>query len=286
MLSLKKAVKIYIRYMTEKDLPAVLLMTTEEGWISDLIEFQTFIEFNPFGCFVYVEAGKIVGSIMTFQHTQSAWIGNFIVSREYRGKGIGKKLLSRAIEYLDKKKKKQIYLNAAYEAKNLYKKFGFKEVIRVNRWQGKAVRFTNNMETLQEIIPDILGFVKLDTSLWKDERFCLISQRSSLCHSYSYSEPSGFLMYGNVGNIITIGPWELKGKDKSIAEKLFISALFKLNTKSKIFLDVPSINKKAERILAKYKFKIIRSSLFMCRGRLLKICFSEIFSFATMGSMG
>ena len=282
----KKAIKTHIRYMTEKDLPIVLQMAAKEGWISNFFEFQTFIEFNPFGCFVYVEDRKIIGAIMTFLHTQSAWISNFIVSKKYRGRGVGSSLLFQAIEYLDRKGKKQIYLNAAYKAKSLYEKFGFKEVIRVNRWQGKAAGFINNMEISHKAIPDILRFVKLDAFLWKDERFSLISHFSFFRYHQSSLYPFGFLMYGKVGNIITIGPWELKGGDKDIAEKLFISAISKLDTKSKIFLDVPSINKKAERILMKYKFKIASSTLFMCRGRLPNICFDEIFSFATMGSMG
>ena len=283
---MKKVMLSLVRYMTEEDLPAIGQMVSGEGWIFDLAEFRMFIEFNPFGCFVYVKDKKVVGSIMTFRHTKSAWIGNFIVSKEHRGEGIGKKLLSCAINYLDKKKKEQIYLNAAYKAANLHEKFGFRKVIPVNRWQGEVTESINNIENLQETIFDTLGFVKLDSFLWKDERFCLISQLSFLRHSRSYFEPPGFLMYGNVGDIITIGPWEVKSENNDIAEKLFISVLSSLKSKNRIFLDVPSVNKKAASILIKYKFKIIGSTLFMCRGKLPKIHFDEIFSFATMGSMG
>ena len=283
---MKKLMLPLVRYMTEEDLPAILQMASGEGWIFDSAEFRMFIEFNPFGCFVYIKDKKVVGSIMTFRHTKSAWIGNFIVSKKHRGKGIGRSLLSQAIEYLNKKKKKQIYLNAAYGAKKLYEKFGFKKVISVNRWQGETIKSTNNIKNLEETISDTLSFIKLDAFLWNDERFSLISQLSSLRHSQSYLDPPGFLMYGDTGNIITIGPWELENGDRDIAEKLFTSALSKLNAGSKIFLDVPSINKKAESVLMKYKFKIIGSTLFMCRGRLPKIDFNGIFSFATMGSMG
>ena len=282
----KEKVRHEIRYMTEKDLPAILQMASEEGWISDLVEFETFIEINPFGCFVCVKDNKVVGSIMTFHHTESAWIGNFIVSKKYRGRGIGKKLLSQAIEYLDRKKKKQIYLNADFDAENLYEKFGFKKIMPVNRWQGKTAKSIKNIEGLQESIPDVFDFIKLDASLWKDERFFLITQLSFLRYACSHYEPSGFLMYGGVGCVGTIGPWELKNGDKKVAEKLFISGLAKLKSRNKILLDVPAVNKEAERILAKYNFKNIGSTMFMCRGKLPKIDFDGIFSFATMGSMG
>lgn len=275
-----------IRYMLEKDLPVILKMAHEEGWKSDLVESRMFIEFNPFGCFVCVDEDKVAGCVMTFCHDKSAWIGNFIVSGKYRGKGIGRKLLSRAIEYLDNKKKKQIYLNAAYKAKGLYKKFGFKDVMLVNRWQGEAIKFINNVENSQETIPDIFSFIELDTSLWKDERFSLISQLSSFRHVQAYSRPFGFLMYGKVDDVTTIGPWELKGGKGDVSEGLFVSALSNLSPGSKVFLDVPSINKEAGELLVKYGFKIVDSTMFMCRGRLPKIHFNEIFSFATMGSMG
>lgn len=272
--------------MIEEDLPGILQMASKEGWISDMIELQTFIEFNPFGCFVCVEGDRVIGSVMTFSHNKSAWIGNFIVSKKYRGKGIGKKLLAEAIEYLDKKGKRQIYLNASSNAERLYEKFGFKKVISVNRWQGKAMKFISNRKDLEETVPDIINFMELDASLWGDERFSLISQLSFLRRSQSYFNPSGFLMYGDTGNIITIGPWEVKSENEDIAEKMFISVLSNLRSENKIFLDVPSINKKAERVLMKYNFKIIGSTLFMCCGKLPKIHFDEIFSFATMGSMG
>ncbi|MCK5708203.1 MAG: GNAT family N-acetyltransferase [Candidatus Aureabacteria bacterium] len=278
--------ELSIRYMTEKDLPAILQMALQEGWKSDLIEFRMFIEFNPLGCFVCTNARQVIGAITTFCHNKSAWIGNFIVAEKYRGQGIGKKLFLRAIEYLDKKKKKQIYLNAAYKAKGLYAKFGFADVISVNRWQGKAVKSMQDVCRLQKSIPDILSFIKLDSFLWKDERFSLISQLSFLRHVRSSIRSQGILMYGYIGNITTIGPWEFRGDNKNAAEELFVSAFSNIQAKSKIALDVPAVNKEAERILAKYNFRIVGSTIFMCRGKLPKIHFNEIFSFATMGSMG
>lgn len=277
---------MHIRHMTEEDLPVILRMAAKEGWISDLTELQIFIELNPFGCFVYVEDKKVVGSIMTFRHSRSAWIGNFIVSKEYRGKGIGKRLLKRAIEYLDRAGGEQIYLNAAYEASKLYEESGFRKIIAVNRWQGKVDESISNMQSLRETIFDTLSYVKLDAFLWRDERFLLISQLSSLRHCRSYFKPPGFLMFGNAGDVITLGPWEVKESNEAVAEKLFISALTNLKSDSRILLDIPAINKKAQRIVQRHNFKIIGSTIFMCRGRLPKIYFDQIFSFATMGSMG
>ncbi len=275
-----------IRYMTKKDLPAILQITAKEGWISDIVEFQMFLEFNPLGCFVCVKNKKVIGSVMTFSYAKSSWIGNLIVAKEHRGEAIGKKLLSSAIEYLDKMKKKQIYLNAALKAKGLYEKFGFKKVMQINRWQGRSKKSKNSKAILQETIPETTRFIKLDTSLWRDERGSLIFRLSSSHNSLFYPNSHGFIMYKNTGKIITIGPWELKGGDEDIAEKLFVSSLSNLKSGKKIFLDIPSTNKTAKKILTRHNFIIISSTIFMCRGKLPRIHFNEIFSFATMGSMG
>ncbi len=277
---------MHIRHMNKEDLPAILQMALEEGWISDLSEFLMFLKFNPKGCFVCTIDDWVIGSIMTFCHSKSAWIGNFIVAKEYRGKGIGKELLFRAINYLNKEKKEQIFLNAAEQAEELYKRFGFKRVVPVNRWLGRAVKPVNSVENLSEVIPDCSSFVELDALLWKEERFFLISRFLSLRNFKSHLEPFGFLMYGGIRDFITIGPWELETENEDIAEKLFVSALSDLKFGSKIVLDVPSTNKIAEKILIKYKFEIISSTLFMCRGKVPEINFGGIFSFASMGSMG
>ena len=278
--------KMHIRHMNKEDLPAILQMTLEEGWISDLNEFRMFIEFNPQGCFVCTEGDRVIGSIMTFCHSKSAWIGNFIVAKEYRAKGIGKELLSRAINYLNKEKKEQFFLNAAYQAEELYKRFGFKRVVPVNRWLGRALNPVNSVENLSEVIPDCSSFVELDAFLWKEERFSLIFRFLSSRNYQVYLNPFGFLMYGGIRDFIAVGPWELESENEDIAEKLFVSALSDLKSESKIVLDVPSTNKLAEKILIKYKFEIISSTLFMCRGRVPEIHFGRIFSFASMGSMG
>ena len=275
-----------IRCMVKEDLPVILSMASKEGWIFDSNEFYAFIEFNPFGCFVYMKGGKVVGSIMTFSHSESAWIGNFVVLEEYRLRGIGKKLLSQAIKYLDNKKIVQIYLNAAYGARKLYEKFGFSDIMIVNRWEGKTGKQRYNRMDSETGIPDILGFLKLDAFLWRDDRFSLISQLSSTRQSRSQMDPPGFLMYGDVGKVSTIGPWESKGADEDAAEKLFVSGLSKLEPERRVLLDVPAANKIAGGILTRHSFIIVSSVIFMCRGKPPKIHFNQIFSFASMGSMG
>lgn len=278
--------KTRLRYMTEKDLPAVLQMASEEGWISNLSEFQMFMDLNPFGCFVCVSKSKVIGSIMTFFYEKSAWIGNFLVSKEYRSKGIGKCLFRQVIDYLELRKREQIFLNSSTQGKKLYEKFGFNEIIKVDRWQGKIENNGYLFKKDPKTFPDIIEALKIDIGLWNDYRFELMSYLSNSRNLKLSYNLEGFIMYGKIGKVVTIGPWELNSKSKKIAEQLFCVCLSEIESSYEIFLDVPEVNIIAKEILEKYGFKKVGSTFFMSRGENPKIKFKNIFSFATMGSVG
>ncbi|MHA1266189.1 MAG: GNAT family N-acetyltransferase [Candidatus Helarchaeota archaeon] len=68
-------------------------------------------------------SNKVVGKII-----------NFIVDPTYQGKGIGSRLLERAIEFSSEKKAKVVRINARRELKEtlrLFTKFGFEEIYMV-----------------------------------------------------------------------------------------------------------------------------------------------------------
>jgi len=54
------------------------------------------------------------------------------VDPEYRSKGIGTRLLERAIAYLDKREIKSIKLDATPQGKPLYEKMGFVSDMRLS----------------------------------------------------------------------------------------------------------------------------------------------------------
>ena len=70
-----------------------------------------------------LRSGKRVGRII-----------NFIVDPAYRGKGVGSKLLEKALDYSAEQKAVSVKINARRELKNtvqLFKKFGFEEIYMV-----------------------------------------------------------------------------------------------------------------------------------------------------------
>ncbi len=73
-----------------------------------------------------------------------AWISQFYLKRDYRGKGIGKKLLEEAINIIKNNKKTKVLRVGVYESQQsairLYKKLGFKII---GKYQ-KGIKVDNN----------------------------------------------------------------------------------------------------------------------------------------------
>ncbi len=78
--------------------------------------------------FLATACGKAVGTARVVQRRASAKIGRMAVVRSYRGKGIGKKLLRRAITTALAQGAQRIYLHAQVPVIGFYESLGFHSV--------------------------------------------------------------------------------------------------------------------------------------------------------------
>jgi len=92
---------------------------------------------NPRSVFYYIESdGQVIGAIGAWENyikNGGFVIEHFAVVEEYRGKGIGKELFSKAEEFIMKHKPRYILIETGddkfYEAcRNIYRKNGYKKV--------------------------------------------------------------------------------------------------------------------------------------------------------------
>lgn len=98
---------------------------------------------DPGGFFIAMGGGEIVGFIAChtgwedFQEGRVCEIHEFAVKKEFQGKGIGKALLEKAIEYALSKNLKKITLwvgEKNEKAINMYKKAGFVPLYKAGVW--------------------------------------------------------------------------------------------------------------------------------------------------------
>jgi ribosomal protein S18 acetylase RimI-like enzyme len=105
------------------------------GWNQTAADWNRFLEASPEGCFVAGLDGAVRGTATTIRfENRFAWVGMVLVDPEYRSRGIGTKLLERAIRHLDDLDVPTIKLDATPQGKPLYEKMGFVSEYEIERW--------------------------------------------------------------------------------------------------------------------------------------------------------
>ena len=277
---------IKVREFSLGDIKDALRLTRAEGWTSGIKEYYHTLSVNPDGCFALAKENQFIGGITTYIYTQSAWVGNFIVSPEYRNQGFGGQLLGQALKYLHERDLATIYLTAAPKAVNLYKRHGFQEVCIINRWRKDIQPGDSQLDGLAAKKSTLERIVDFDQHCWNEDRSLLISSLWSRRSSLEHKKPYGFLMYSKVNKYKVIGPWEVAGNDIMVAEKLLNGVYASAKKKEAVLLDVPILNRAASSLLFHHGFNIAGSSTFMFYGKRSVINFEDIFSLGSLGSIG
>lgn len=121
--------------MRKADIPAGMRLKEIAGWNQTASDWERFLEASPQGCFVAEHDGRVCGTATTISfENRVAWIGMVLVDPEYRGQGIGTRLLVRAIEYLNDLQITAIKLDATPQGKPLYEKLQFVAEYEIERW--------------------------------------------------------------------------------------------------------------------------------------------------------
>jgi GNAT superfamily N-acetyltransferase len=121
--------------MTAADIPAGMRLKDLAGWNQTPADWERFLAASPSGCFVAEVNGQAVGTAATIVYeNRFAWIGMVLVDPEFRGRGIGTRLLESAIEFLDGMGVPTMKLDATPQGKPIYEKLGFSTEFEIERW--------------------------------------------------------------------------------------------------------------------------------------------------------
>ena len=92
---------IELRTMTCQDIPLGMRLKHQAGWNQTEDDWRRFLDLEPGGCFVALQAGRPLGTVATFVFGPVGWIAMVLVDEEARHGGIGTQLVEHALEYLD-----------------------------------------------------------------------------------------------------------------------------------------------------------------------------------------
>jgi len=265
------------------DIAPFLKLATAEGWVAEPWEFELLLCEFPQGCFVARDDnGEILGFVTSLCHLRSGWIGNLIVGEQFRGRGIGKALLRKALEALRAAGAQTIWLTASKSGTPLYEKHGFKRVDTIIRWVGTGrQRHGIHAEALKRNALTLSSH-DLDSQAWGDQRKVLLnatSQRGLLLQN-----GSSFIVRQPCGEAVQLGPFAAL-KTRSAA-RLFDEAVESVAAGTKIFLDVPRSNRGASRLLNRRGMSVCGSNELMYAGPRPDYRPELLYGLATMGSCG
>lgn len=127
------------RYRTAKlsELSLILSWAAEEGWNPGLDDAEVFFAADPAGFFVALDAqDEPIASISVVNHTADfAFLGLYIVRKEYRGRGIGLGLWQHALKHASNR---TVGLDGVEAQQENYRASGF-------AYAGATTRFTGRI---------------------------------------------------------------------------------------------------------------------------------------------
>lgn len=205
---------MHIRQMTPADTEFAFVCTQAEGWISETREiFQDFLAFDPAGCLVAEQAGEPVGMCVAVAYRENGFIGELIVIPEMRGRGFGRALLSRAVEYLQRQGIQNILLDGDLEAVPIYEKAGFQKICKSLRFYGQLENFHAPGENIRQMeASDLEAICRMDEALFGDDRSFflrrLFERHPNLCCVAEIDgQVAGYILARPGVGLLTIGPW-------------------------------------------------------------------------------
>lgn len=164
--------------MVINDLVQAIGLSRSEGWNQTEKDWR-FLLMNPDNiCVAAEQSNKLVGTAAATVHSSKlAWIGMVLVDKDFRGLGIGRKLMINIIDNL--KHIDSIKLDATPAGLPLYQKLGFIEETNLCRMVNPlnkglmVIKSDHKPEIIKKNrFPDIL---KLDSKIFGSKRYSLLT---------------------------------------------------------------------------------------------------------------
>ncbi|HWZ98476.1 MAG TPA: GNAT family N-acetyltransferase [Candidatus Dormibacteraeota bacterium] len=264
-----------LRAMTENDIAAGMRLKELAGWNQTEADWKRFLGADREGCFVAEVDETVCGTAATIRYQgRFAWVGMVLVDPDYRGRGIGTRLLERCIEHLDSINVPCIKLDATPLGKPIYEKLGFVSEYELERWTLK--RTVRNSLQQKPIENDEPMPAPLLEHVLKADREAFGADRSVILRSVNHEAPlftdgvwnaggmEGYA-FGRRGSFADhLGPWI--AKDEEAAARM-LDRFLAQSTRETIVTDCSKANPFARKLLQERGFEYSRPLARMFRGR-------------------
>lgn len=262
--SIMRANSIIIRELREADIPGAMRLKTAENWNQTEADWRTLLKHDPDLCLAATHDGKIIGTVTATKYANElAWIGMMLVDKDFRGLGLGKRLLTTVIEKLGKCQ--SVKLDATATGLPLYHKLGFCEELGIDRMV--TTDLEDNLQEADEcsVRPlaerDWQEVMDLDRAFFGADRSRLIAEILRRNGDKGWvterkGSLTGFLLGRSGSNYTQLGP--LSAQTTEDAKSLLLSALRNYAGKP-VLLDILQDKNNLKELLLSLGFAVQRS---------------------------
>jgi len=259
-----------IRGMTISDIAAGMHLKDQAGWNQQEADWRRLLDLQPDGCFVAESGGVPVGTVTTCRFGAVAWIAMMLVDGAYQGRGIGRALMTRALEELDSRGVRSVRLDATPRGRPLYESLGFVAEATFDRFRG-VLPLAEGVSTpeLPEVRPaEVLdGVIALDREVTGTDRGRLLRRLAdehpgSLRVVEAGGGVAGFLMARPGSTAWQVGPCIAGDR----AGPLLLADARSRYAGQAVLLDVPAANAPAAALVGSWGLRAERQMVRLGRG--------------------
>lgn len=238
-----------LRGMMWDDIPAAVALFHSIGWSHQPVDWARALDWSPDGCFVIEEPdNRIVGTVSTTPYnTDLGWIGMVVVALDRQRRGLGQQLMRAALDHLIARGTERIMLDSSDEGRPLYRKVGFRELYKIERWEGKASTYLGPRARRMQP-QDVDAVLELDTVLFGINRAHILTRLLAefpdlAWVDYVQGRLEGFLLGRRTAKGVSLGPW--MSWSAASAERLLLIALEQLQGQT-IAINIPDYNGRSQ----------------------------------------
>jgi predicted N-acetyltransferase YhbS len=256
--------------MTADDLPAGLRLSCQAGWNQTEADWSRLLDLQPEGCFVAEREGEPVATVATCLFGTVAWVAMVLVDEAVRGQGIGKSLVTHALEFLDRRGIRTVRLDATPLGLPLYEKLGFVAEYRLDRYHGHLPG-ADGPSIAQPMPPDPLdGLIALDRAVTGTDRGRLLrrlaAERPEMLRVVERGHRvEGFLMARPGSRALQIGPC-IAGPEAGV---MLLNEAWHTYAGQAVLIDVPADHAGAQAMARVGGLTVQRHLMRMRRGEKL-----------------
>jgi GNAT superfamily N-acetyltransferase len=258
---------IEIRPMTEADLPEGMRLKSQNGWNQTEADWRRYLHLQPDGCFVAALGGRAVGTVTTCVFASVGWIAMMLVDPDHRRRGIGRALMTHALEFLERQGVQTVRLDATPLGQPLYERLGFVAEYPLHRHEG-ILPPGPPAAGVEPLLPHHLDDVlRLDRQVTGTDRRKLLMRLASefpntACVACGPDGVEGFLAARPGARAMQLGPCLASER----VGRLLLEAARARHGAEQVFIDIPLGNEAAARWAAETGLATQRRLQRMCRG--------------------